>query len=589
MATANIDLSSLDGMNGFRVTGTISSYSIGHSVSGAGDINGDGFDDVIIGASGADPNGTNSGASYIVFGSASGFAASMFLSALDGTNGFRLDGGRSYDGSGLSVSSAGDVNGDGFDDLIVGATGVDRSGIYDAGASYVVFGKASGFTSSLNLSTLNGTNGFRLEGVAAGDKAGNSVSGAGDVNGDGFDDLIVGAPFADPNGSASGASYIVFGKASGFAASINLSTLDGTNGFRLQGVAVDNWSGFSVSGAGDVNGDGFDDLIVGAYQFSTARGASYVVFGKSSGFASSINLSSLDGTNGFRLEGANSNDRSGFSISGAGDVNGDGFDDLIVGARTASPYGVRQAGASYVVFGKASGFAASINLSTLDGTNGFRLEGVAASDHFGSSVSGAGDVNGDGFDDLIVGAPDTDKQPTSASNGTAYVVFGKASGFAATLNVFTLDGFSGYQLTGEAIESSMRTGASVSGAGDVNGDGFDDVIVGAPGFFDFDGHKGGAGYVVFGSAVPGELLTGTSGDDALNGSGGNDTLIGGGGNDTLNGGAGVDTADYSTALGPVTVNLATGTATGAAGNDTLINIENVRGTAFDDNLIGNGG
>ena len=162
-----------------------------------------------------------------------------------------------------AVSAAGDVNGDGFDDLVVGAYRAVPNGD-SSGASYVVFGKAGGFAATINLNTLDGSNGFRLDGVAASDLSGGAVSAAGDVNGDGFDDLVVGADGADPNGSRSGASYVVFGKASGFAASINLNTLNGSNGFRLDGVATYDQSGRAVSAAGDVNGDGFDDLVVGA-------------------------------------------------------------------------------------------------------------------------------------------------------------------------------------------------------------------------------------------------------------------------------------------------------------------------------------
>ncbi|HAX75252.1 MAG TPA: hypothetical protein DCY88_05300, partial [Cyanobacteria bacterium UBA11372] len=180
------------------------------SVSSAGDVNGDGLDDLIIGAWGADFNGTNSGSSYVVFGSKSGFSSSLNLSSLNGSNGFAINGIAADDGSGTSVSSAGDVNGDGIDDLIIGAWGADPNGISNSGQSYVVFGSKSGFGAIFNLSNLNGYNGFAINGIAVGDGA-SSVSSAGDVNGDGFGDVIIGAAGADPNGSNSGQSYVVFG------------------------------------------------------------------------------------------------------------------------------------------------------------------------------------------------------------------------------------------------------------------------------------------------------------------------------------------------------------------------------------------
>src|SRR5436190_1455261 len=138
------------------------------------------------------------------------FPAALDLSSLNGTNGFKISGVAANDYSGYSVSSAGDVNGDGFADLIIGAYGADPHGPF-SGASYVVFGKGSGFAGNLDLSTLNGTNGLKISGVAAADKSGRSVSSAGDVNGDGFADIIIGAILADPNGANSGASYVVFG------------------------------------------------------------------------------------------------------------------------------------------------------------------------------------------------------------------------------------------------------------------------------------------------------------------------------------------------------------------------------------------
>src|SRR5262245_39188338 len=209
---ADIDLSSLNGTTGFKLSGTAASDVSGRSVASAGDVNGDGFADLIVGAYGADPNGNGSGASYVVFGKAGGFASNINLSSLDGTNGFKLSG-AAYEGSGHSVAAAGDVNGDGFADLIVGAPFADPNGGTDKGASYVVFGKAAGFASNINLSSLDGSAGFKISGVELDGRSGWSVDSAGDVNNDGFDDLIIGAPYADANGVNSGVSYVVFGHA----------------------------------------------------------------------------------------------------------------------------------------------------------------------------------------------------------------------------------------------------------------------------------------------------------------------------------------------------------------------------------------
>jgi hypothetical protein len=535
-------LSSLTGLNGFKISGAAAGDHAGISVASAGDVNGDGLDDIIVGASSADPNGSSSGATYVVFGRAGGFAANVNLATLNGSNGFRISGLAADDLLGSSVASAGDVNGDGFDDLIVGVPQADPNG-NGSGASYVVFGHAGGFAANLNPATLNGSSGFRIDGPSGGQFWGDSVASAGDVNGDGFDDLLVGSLFGD-------AAYVVFGRAGGFVASLNLGLLNGSNGFRINAEVALDFVGRSVAAAGDVNGDGFDDVIVGA-PGSDANGvdsgASYVVFGHAGSFSAAINLSTLNGTNGFQISGEAGNDRFGTSVASAGDINGDGFDDLVVGATGADPNGNNAAGASYVVFGRAGGFGTNLDLSTLDGTNGFQINGEAALNASGGSVASAGDVNGDGFDDLLVGA--SGASPNGGSSGASYLVLGRAGGFIASLNLSTLDGANGLQLSGEA--AGDQTGQSVA-SGDVNGDGFDDMIVGAW-LADANGADSGAAYVVFGKATRGsagndvldasgasDTLSGLDGNDTIRGNGGNDTLAGGAGNDLLDGGAGTD-------------------------------------------------
>ena len=576
-----IPLSSLDGTTGFILNGIDARDQSGRSVSSAGDVNGDGYDDLIIGAPGADPNGdSGAGETYVVYGGANapGTGGKLDLSSLDGTNGFILNGIDALDDSGWSVSSAGDVNGDGYDDLIIGADGADPNGYDTVGETYVVYGRASapGTGGELDLSSLDGTNGFILNGIDASDQSGRSVSSAGDVNGDGYDDLIIGAREADPNGdSGAGETYVVYGRASapGTGGELDLSSLDGTNGFILNGIDEYDYSGWSVSSAGDVNGDGYNDLIIGAREADPngddEGGETYVVYGGASapGTGGRFNLSSLDGTNGFILNGINEDDESGRSVSSAGDFNGDGYDDLIIGASGADPNG-RRSGETYVVYGGASapGTGGELDLSSLDGTTGFILNGIDAYDFSGFSVSSAGDVNGDGYDDLIIGALGADPNGGNYA-GETYVIYGGANapGTGGRFNLSSLDGTTGFILTG--VDAGDNAGRSVSSAGDVNGDGYNDLIIGAW-LADPNGDSSaGETYVVYGGATGTESLVpvtaqGTAAVDNFTGNAGADSFTGIAADDVVRGGAGDDNTSV-TALDFAAVD-------GGTGRDTLI-------------------
>jgi hypothetical protein len=448
---AVLDVSGLNGTNGFLFDGGVT------AVSDAGDINGDGFADAIFGRSNASPHGYRSGAIDVIFGRANASPPTVDSEALDGTNGFQLSGTAAEDRAGSAVSRGGDVNGDGFDDLIVSAQNADPNGS-SSGACYVIFGRATGFPPNLDLADLDGSNGFKMSGVAPFDHAGFSI-GAGDFNGDGFTDVLVGTA----SGTEGGAAYVVYGKGTVFPANVNLKDLDGANGFKMPGPVKHQTFGSGVAGLGDLNADGLDDFAVYAAPIT------YVVFGNAA-FPAILNVAQLNGSNGFKIVATNPVDESG-RAKAAGDVNGDGLDDLIVAAINADE-NLQRNGASYVIFGKRSGFSPSVDLSTLDGASGFKLAALATGLSAGSAASGIGDFNHDGFADVIIGASQTGFPGIATDR--RYVVFGHAGTFPAKLELGEINGVNGVVITGAPSFADI-----VSAAGDMNNDGFGDLILGA--------------------------------------------------------------------------------------------------------------
>lgn len=459
---ANIDLTQLSASDGFIIQGDAAGDEAGWSVSAAGDVNSDGIEDLIVGARWGDNGGAEAGEAYVIFGKAGTTRANIDLTQLFVGDGFVIRGDAAGDSLGYSVSTAGDVNNDGLDDVIVGAKGSDAAGGNDnTGKAYVIFGKAGLSRANIDLTRLSASDGFIIQGDAGGDQAGWSVSGAGDVNNDGIDDLIVSAPGVDrggPGGTDIGDAYVIYGKTGATRTNINLSNLAPGDGFIIHGASPNFHGVRSVASAGDVNGDGFADLIVGGqilvgggYYGPTLGGEAYVIFGKGGTTRADINLENLAPGDGFIVRDS-AYDGASWSVSAAGDINHDGLADFIVGAPGGDDGGTN-AGVAYVLFGKAGPTRADIDLHNLAAGDGFIIKGDAAGDQAGFSVSAAGDVNHDGIDDLIVGAPNCDNGGSDA--GEAYVIYGSATiGISATRPSVYVTGqtvASGQEINGTAL------------------------------------------------------------------------------------------------------------------------------------------
>jgi hypothetical protein len=350
-------------------------------------------------------------------------------------------------------------------------------------------------TPVLSLSELNGTNGFSIDGIAFGERAGAALATIGDINADGVDDLIIGAPGSTFDQTSQGRIYVVFGTRAARPANFQLADLDGLNGFRIDGVNGGDELGQTASGIGDVNGDGIDDFAIAAPEADPnglSSGSVYVIFGKSTGFAAELSLSGLGTSEGFRLDGALPFDRAGYAIASAGDFNGDRLDDFIVSTPFSSFTG-ELTGRTYIMLGSRVSKPPVRILTDLDGSEVIKIEGEQAQNLSGISVDGIGDFNGDGFDDVVIGAQ---KVGSGVLISRAYVVFGRSGNEtdpASPILLSDLTGLGGFKMIGE----ERQFGESVSAAGDVNGDGYQDVLVGSNGATG-GSERSGRSYVLFG-------------------------------------------------------------------------------------------
>lgn len=449
----------------------------GTDVSSAGDVNRDGYDDIVIGAASAQPGG----AAFVLLGYPA--VTNRVLAEL-GTSGLRIEAANAGDALGSSVADAGDVNKDGYDDVIIGAPWADPGG-NNEGCAYIVLGSQA--PGPVDLGTP-GTGWVRIEGANSDDHIGAEVAGAGDLNHDGYDDVVLGSSFLDPNGNYSGGAFVVYGSAE--PKPVDLGSA-GDWGFAIEGGAAVDFAG-AVAGAGDVNNDGFDDVIVGARGADAngnGAGTGYVVYGP----GHTVDLGTLSAAEGFRIDGAAPSDNAGFAVAGAGDLNADGFDDVIVSAHNASPNALSQAGSVHVVYGAAG--RTVVNLAA-PGPAAVRLDGAAPGDMAGWSVAGLGDMNRDQRPDVLIGARFADPAGRKTAGG-AYVVHGGLS--TSQLDLASL-GAAGIRIDGAA--PGDESGTSVAGAGDVNGDGSGDVLIGAPLANPGDRIDAGTAYLILGDPKP---------------------------------------------------------------------------------------
>ncbi|HEY1385132.1 MAG TPA: hypothetical protein VGF43_16035, partial [Dongiaceae bacterium] len=500
-AASDLFLAKIDDSTGFRVDGVKAGSMFGSMSAGIGDVNQDGFEDALF---------VGSITAFLLYGQAGIYDGPMSSKDPVGASIAELG---VNSGVSTTVSGSGDFNGDGIEDFAIGDWGASFAAT-DSGGAYIVYGKASGPSDQVSLWTLDSSDAAIFSGASFGQGASGyrGIASAGDMNGDGYDDQLMSAYT-----SGQGIVYVAFGR-SDQPSVISSATLNGNDGFAFTGASPQNFVGRTIAGESDFNGDGYADTVISSTTAAT------IVFGHPGAFDTDLRTNELTGSNGFTITGGN------FTVGPGGDFNGDGYDDIVVADKAATAGAFTGTGYVYVIFGEQSGFSSTLDVSQLNGANGFRLFGET-NQNAGTSVTLAGDYNGDGYDDLLIGAPGP-----FFNQGSAFVVYGHSGPSAAAIQLGALNGQDGMEIHGAT--SSSSAGDSVAAA-DLNGDGLDEIIIGA----DHETNAvttGGAAYVLYGQNFTGNTIVGTSAGETINGGNWADSVAAGQGNDIVNGAGGAD-------------------------------------------------